>query len=74
MPEAEVKGWLELLNGGGNIAAIAAVYLAMRIFQRFEAIMDKVATRLARIERAIVARDPDSNRIINGPETEEGNA
>jgi hypothetical protein len=68
MPDAEVKGWLDLLNGGGNVAAMVAVYLAVQVLKRFEAIMGKVALRLERIERCLVARDPAANRIIGEPD------
>jgi hypothetical protein len=68
MPDPEIKGWLDLLQGGGNVATIAAVYLAWRVFQRFEAIMDKVVSRLGRIERALIARDPATLKILNEPD------
>lgn len=63
--DPEVKGWLDLLQGGGNVAAIAAVYLAWRVFQRFEEIMASVVGRLARMERAIIAGNPKALPIIN---------
>lgn len=63
-----MKGWLDLLQGGGNVAAIAAVYLAWRVFQRFEQIMEKVANRLSRIERAVVATNPKMLAVINEPD------
>lgn len=65
VPDPEVAEWFKLLQGGGNIAAISAVYLAWRIFQRFEQIMEKVTNRLARIERAVIANNNDALDIIN---------
>lgn len=64
--DPEVAGWLKLLQGGGNVAAIAAVYLAWRVFQRFEQIMEAVVLRLVRIERALIAVNPKTLPIING--------
>ena len=69
--DPEVQGWLKLLQGGGNVAAIAAVYLAWRVFQRFEQIMEAVVLRLARIERAMIASNPKTLPIINGSDAEE---
>jgi hypothetical protein len=71
MPDAEVKGWLELLNGGGNVAAIMAVYLGYQVLRRFETIMDRMILRLTRIERALVVRDPATNQILSEPEAGE---
>ena len=77
MNETEVGEWFKLLQGGGNVAIMALVFIASRVAKRFLDALDKiVATHQAnheentgnveRIERAIIARDPKAAAIFDG--------
>jgi hypothetical protein len=68
--ENELAEWFKLLQGGGNVALIAGLFMFWRVFLRFETIMERVIIRLSRMERAIVANDPTALRKINGADPE----
>lgn len=71
----EVNGWLELLKGGGNAALIVLAIIAVRVATAFlgalKGIVDTMNKNHAEtvanqeaIKRAIVARDPASERFF----------
>lgn len=63
--DPETQGWLKLLQGGGNAAAIAALFIAWQVFKQLKELLGDVVSRLGRIERAIVASNPKALAIIN---------
>jgi hypothetical protein len=54
----------KILALGGNGAAVAGVFLAWKIFQRFERIMDRHTKGLQAIREAIIASNPDTIEVF----------
>lgn len=62
-PELETLS--KLIALGGNGAAIAGVYLLVKLFQRFEAIMERQARVIGALRDAYIATSPAAARVLN---------